>query len=87
MSHQTFGDMLRWNPHRHTIVLEGGFDEYGRFFYIPFNGLQVMVELFRRRVIKRQSGVTVRADYRRLAKTSGCSPKRASWMRGSPVTY
>ncbi len=44
--------MLRWNPHFHAIVLEGGFDEYGRFFYIPFNGLQAMVELFRRRVIR-----------------------------------
>jgi len=34
------------------IVLEGGFDEEGTFFYIPFSGLQSMTELFRRRVIK-----------------------------------
>jgi len=52
VAHQTFGDMLRWNPHFHTIVLEGGFDEHGSFFYIPFNGLQAMVEVFRRRVIR-----------------------------------
>jgi len=44
--------MLRWNPHFHAIVLEGGFDEEGTFFYIPFSGLQSMVEVFRRRVIK-----------------------------------
>lgn len=25
VAHQTFGDMLRWNPHFHAIVLEGGF--------------------------------------------------------------
>ena len=51
-AHQTFGDVLRWNPHFHAIVLEGGFDEEGTFFYIPFSGLQSMVEVFRRRVIK-----------------------------------
>jgi hypothetical protein len=52
IAHQTFGDMLRWNPHFHAIVLEGGFDDEGTFFYIPFSGLQSMVEVFRRRVIK-----------------------------------
>ncbi|TVQ25388.1 MAG: hypothetical protein EA383_08515 [Spirochaetaceae bacterium] len=52
IGHQTFGDMLRFNPHFHAIVLEGGFDDEGTFFYIPFSGLQSMTELFRRRVIK-----------------------------------
>ncbi|MBS3763816.1 MAG: transposase [Planctomycetes bacterium] len=52
IAHQTFGDMLRWNPHFHAIVLEGGFDDEGTFFFIPFSGLQSMVEIFRRRVIK-----------------------------------
>ena len=44
--------MLRWNPHFHAIVLEGGFDEEGTFFYIPFSSLQSMVEIFRHGVIK-----------------------------------
>jgi hypothetical protein len=44
--------MLRWNPHFHAIVLEGGFDDEGTFFYIPFTGLDSMAEVFRRRVIK-----------------------------------
>ncbi len=35
-AHQTFGDMLRWNPHFHCIVLEDGFDEDGKFFYLKF---------------------------------------------------
>ena len=52
VAHQTFGDMLRWNPHFHAIVLEGGFDEEGTFVYIPFSGLQSMTEVFRHRVIK-----------------------------------
>jgi len=51
IAHQTFGDMLRWNPHFHAIVLEGGFDDEGTFFFIPFSGLRSMVEVFRRRVI------------------------------------
>jgi len=52
IAHQAFGDQLKFNPHFHAIVLEGGFDEEGTFFYIPFSGLQSMVEVFRRRVIK-----------------------------------
>ena len=32
-------------------MLEGGFDDDGTFFYIPFSGLDAMVEVFRRRVI------------------------------------
>ena len=51
IAHQTFGDMLRWNPHFHCLVLEGGFDEEGNFVYIPFSSLQKMTEYFRRRVI------------------------------------
>jgi hypothetical protein len=50
IAHQTFGDQLRWNPHFHCLVLEGGFDEQGVFVSIPFSGLQAMTEVFRRRV-------------------------------------
>ncbi len=52
IAHQTFGDMLLWNPHYHALVLEGGFDSEGAFFYIPFAGLQKMTEYFRRKVIR-----------------------------------
>ena len=51
VAHQTYGDMLRFNPHFHAIVLEGGFDDEGTFFFIPFSGLDAMVEVFRRRAI------------------------------------
>jgi hypothetical protein len=34
------------------IVLESGFDDEGTFFFIPFSGLQSMVGVVRRRVIK-----------------------------------
>ena len=51
---------MRWNPHFHDIVLEGGFDDEGTFFFIPFSGLQSygltkpfrLQRSFRRRVIK-----------------------------------
>lgn len=52
VAHQTYGDMLRFNPHFHAIVLEGGFDHDGTFFYIPFSGLDAMVEVFRRCVAR-----------------------------------
>jgi hypothetical protein len=32
---QTYGDMLRFNPHWHCIVLEGGIDENGDFYHAP----------------------------------------------------
>ncbi len=50
-AHQTFGDQLRWNPHHHCLVLEGGFDEAGRFIHVPLSGLDQMTAVFRRRLI------------------------------------
>jgi len=29
-----------WNPHFHCLVLEGGFDENGRFVHIPLGNLR-----------------------------------------------
>ena len=44
--------MLRWNPHFHAILLEGGFDAEGSFVYLPFSGLEKMTEYFRRIVVR-----------------------------------
>jgi len=52
ISHQTFGDTLRFNPHWHCIILEGGIDETGSFHYISIKDTSSLTELFRRRVIK-----------------------------------
>ena len=51
IAHQTFGDMMRFNPHYHAIIIEGGFNESGTFVSIPFAGLQKMTEYFRRKVV------------------------------------
>jgi len=48
--------MLRWNPHFHAILLEGGFDAEGTFFYLPFSGLEKMTEYFRRIVLRYFAG-------------------------------
>jgi len=64
LAYQTSGEFLRWNPHFHCLVLEGGFDERGRFLHIPLGDIQRMSEYFRRVVIRllrgpfdRRSGV------------------------------
>ena len=52
LAYQTSGEFLRWNPHFHCLVLEGGFDERGRFVHIPLGDIQRMSEYFRRVVIR-----------------------------------
>ena len=52
LAYQSSGEFLRWNPHYHCIVLEGGFDERGKFVHIPLGDIQKMSEYFRRVVIR-----------------------------------
>ena len=52
LSYQTSGDFARWNPHFHTLLIEGGFDNDGNFVYLPISSTVRMTELFRRLVIK-----------------------------------
>jgi len=52
VSYQSFGDVVRWNPHYHCLVLEGGLDEAGSFHHIPIKDTASLTEVFRRRVIK-----------------------------------
>ncbi len=35
VSYQSYGDILRHNPHWHCIILEGGIDETNSFHYLP----------------------------------------------------
>jgi hypothetical protein len=51
ISYQSYGDKLRFNSHWHCIVLDGGFDENGDFYYASLKKTDKMVELFRQRVI------------------------------------
>jgi hypothetical protein len=51
LAYQTSGEFLRWNPHFHCLVLEGGFDERGKFVHIPLGNVQRMSEYFRRVII------------------------------------
>jgi hypothetical protein len=36
-SYQTSGDFARWNPHFHTFLIEGGFDDKGNFVYLTIS--------------------------------------------------
>ena len=51
ISYQSFGDLMRANPHWHAIILEGGIDGEGTFHSIPIKNTSNLTELFRRRVI------------------------------------
>jgi hypothetical protein len=51
-SYQSFGNLVRWNPHYHCLVLEGGIDEAGSFHHIPIKDTASLTEVFRRRVLK-----------------------------------
>ncbi len=52
LAFQSSGEYLRFNPHYHAIVLEGGFDEDGSFVHISFGDLHRMSEYFRKIIIK-----------------------------------
>ena len=38
ITYASAGEFARFNPHIHTIVLEGGFDRQGRFVHVPLGG-------------------------------------------------
>jgi len=44
--------MMRFNPHWHCIILEGGIDEKGFFHHIPIKDTSQLTEVFRKRVIQ-----------------------------------
>jgi hypothetical protein len=49
---QTFGEYAGWYPHWHTIVLEGGFDRYDKFFFIPIGASEKLRQLWRVKVVE-----------------------------------
>jgi hypothetical protein len=50
-SHTTIGGFAGWNPHWHTIVLEGGFDRWDRFVFIPIGADERLVRAWRVKVL------------------------------------
>ena len=44
--------MLRFNPHWHCIIMEGGIDAQGKFYYLPIKDAAKLCELFRRKVVQ-----------------------------------
>lgn len=52
ISHQTYGDMIRFNPHWHCIILEGGVTDNNEFYHIPIINTVNLTEVFRKSMIK-----------------------------------
>jgi hypothetical protein len=50
-AYQPFGDSLRFNPHFHALILEGGFDSTGQFYHLPIHDTACLAECLRRRTI------------------------------------
>ncbi len=51
VAHQPFGDLLRFNPHSHALILEGGFDSRGRFYHLPIRDTARMAQCLRQRTV------------------------------------
>lgn len=51
LAYQPFGDALRHNPHFHALILEGGFDCTGQFYYLPIHDTARLTQLLRQRTI------------------------------------
>jgi hypothetical protein len=48
---QTFGEYASWCPHWHTIALEGGFNRWDRFVFIPIGASEELAVLWRAKVV------------------------------------
>ena len=52
MGYQSLGEFARFNPLYHALLMEGCFDEQGKFHYIPIKDTRGMTEYFRKRIIQ-----------------------------------
>ena len=52
MGYQSFGEFARFNPHYHALLMEGCFDEQGKFHHIPIKNIKPLTEYFRKRIIQ-----------------------------------
>ena len=51
ISCQSYGDMMRHNPHWHCIIMEGGLTDNNDFYHIPVKDIESLTETFRKAVI------------------------------------
>jgi hypothetical protein len=88
VAYQSFGDSLRFNPHFHALILEGGFDSAGQFYYLPIHDTARMAECLRRRTIGLflKLGLIAQQFAQTLLcwKHSGFSVDYANWNRSTP---
>jgi hypothetical protein len=51
LAYQPFGDALRFNPHFHALILDGGFDPEGKFYFLPIHDTAPLAQLLRQRTV------------------------------------
>jgi hypothetical protein len=51
VAYQSFGDALRFNPHFLSLILEGGFDSKGQFYFFPIHDTARLAQLLRQRTV------------------------------------
>ncbi len=51
LAYQPFGDALRLNPNFHALILEGGFDPDGQFYFLPIHESAPLAQLPRQRTV------------------------------------
>ena len=51
LAYQPFGEALRFNPHFHALILEGGFDPNGQFYFLPIRDTARLAQLLRQRTV------------------------------------
>jgi hypothetical protein len=49
VAYQTFGDAFWFNPYVHSLILEGGFDSKGQFYYLLIHDATPLAQLLRQR--------------------------------------
>ena len=51
VSYQSFGEFVRFHPHWHVLVLEGGFTKHDRFVYLPIGADDGMLKVWQTSIL------------------------------------
>jgi hypothetical protein len=51
LAYQPFGNALRFHPNFHALILEGGFDSEGQFYFLPIHDTAPLAQLLRQRTV------------------------------------
>lgn len=85
---QSFGEFVRFHPHWHVLVLDGGFTKYDRFVYLPIGADEGILKVWKSTILSlflRKNLIDqARADMMGDWKHSGFSLAPEGWQKGHP---